>query len=88
MLFQTCCTLKRLWWLRHAIMALHGADEIECNVLSNEQWQVLHEIEISLPTMAGFQRILEGECYVTGSMLVLAVLVKQYEYPSSCDTSY
>ena len=74
--------LKRLQWLRHAIIALHSADKIECNVLSSKQWQILHQIEITLQTMAGFQRILEGECYVTGFMLVLAVFQIRQAYIS------
>ena len=53
--------LKRFQWLRHAIIALHSADKIECNVLSSKQWQILHQIEITLQTMADFQPMLEGE---------------------------
>ena len=63
-------------------MNLHGADEIECNVLSNEQWQILHQIEITLQIMAGFQRMLKGNFYVTGSMLVLAVFRIRQAYIS------
>ena len=42
-------------------------------MLSKDQWAILHQIEITLTTMAKFQRILEGECYVTGSLVALAV---------------
>ena len=71
--WSTFRMLKRLRWLRTAIMVMHAGNEIECELLSSEQWEVLHQIEIALQTMAGFQKMLEGECYVTGSMVPLAV---------------
>lgn len=64
---------KRLRWLRPAIGALHGAQEITCEVPSDTQWEILYQVELTLQTMAGFQRMLEGDCYVTGSMVVFAV---------------
>ena len=65
--------LRRLRWLKHAIVALHSTDEVDCDMLSKDQWAILHQIEITLTTMAKFQRILEGECYVTGSLVTLAI---------------
>ena len=64
---------KRVRWLQLAIMSLHGAKEITCDVPSDLQWEVIYQVEITLQTMSGFQRMLEGECYVTGSMVVFAV---------------
>ena len=76
---------KRLRWLKHAIMALHCSEEVDCEMLSDEQWTILHQIEITLQTMAGFQRMLEGECYVTGSMVTLAVFRVRRAYMTVID---
>ena len=65
--------LRRLRWLRPAIMMLHSTGEIDCVVPTGRQWTILYQIEVTLTTMAKFQRILEGEDYVTGSMVVVAV---------------
>ena len=65
--------LRRMRWLRPAIQMLHSSGEIECVMLSNNQWTLLHQIEVALTTMANFQRILEVEDEVTGSLVCLAV---------------
>ena len=49
-----------------------AADEVTCAELSPTEWALLHQVEIALETMADYQRVLEGECYVTGSMVVVA----------------
>ena len=36
-------------------------------------WVILHQIEIALLTLVKFQRILEAEDCVTGSLVVLAI---------------
>jgi hypothetical protein len=36
-------------------------------------WAILHQIEIALETMAQFQHVLEGEFYVTASLVPIAV---------------
>ena len=50
----TYCMLKRLRWLKHAILALYGAQEIDCDVLLVVQWRILHQIKIAIAVMAGF----------------------------------
>ena len=52
--WSTFRMLKRRRWLRHAIMTLKCSDEIDCEVPSSEQWEILYQIEITLQTMAGF----------------------------------
>ena len=53
------------------------------------EWMVLHQIEISLTTMAKWQHILEGENYITGSLVPIAVFrirrayVLVYESPKT-----
>jgi hypothetical protein len=44
--------LKRLRFLKTALMSLHIAKEISCEMLSMEEWIVLEQIEITLIKMA------------------------------------
>ena len=74
---------KRLRWLRPAIMALSISNQVQCAVLSTKQWEILHQIEIALQTMAGFQRMLEGDSYVTGSLVPMAVYRIRQSYIST-----
>ena len=53
------------------LINLHFTGEITCDMLSQEV--VLEQIEICLAMMAQWQRILEGEKYPTGSLVVSAV---------------
>ena len=39
-------------------------------------------MEVNLQTIAGFQRMLEGECYVTGSIVALTVFQIQRAHTS------
>jgi hypothetical protein len=41
--------------------------------LTHEEWRLCHQVEITLQTMAFWQQILEGEKYVTGSLIPLAI---------------
>ena len=59
--WSTFRSLKRLCWLKPAINTLKAQELITCDIPSDEQWVILHQIEISLQTMAGWQRALEGE---------------------------
>jgi hypothetical protein len=67
--------LKRLRYLREAISHYvvdnpHGSDLVN---LMYEEWRLCHQVEITLQTMAFWQQILEGEKYVTGSLVPLAI---------------
>ena len=55
-------------------------------MLSKEQWVVLEQIEITLKKMALSQRILEGDKYHTGSLVVLAIfsIREHYSYIVEC----
>ena len=72
--------LKRLRFLKPALMCLHSAKEITCDMLDTEQWVVLEQIEITLKKIATWQRILEGEKYPTGSLVVSAIYAIRAHY--------
>jgi hypothetical protein len=65
--------LKRLRFLKPALMCLDATKEITCDMLDYDQWVVLEQIEITLKRIAMWQRILEGEKYPTG-LLVVSVI--------------
>ena len=65
--------LRRLRWLKLAIVMFHVTDAIDCDVPSEHLWLILHQIKITLLTLAKFQRILEVEDCVMGSLMVLAI---------------
>lgn len=71
--WSTYRALKRLRLLRVAINSLREAEEVDCPSLTDEQWAVLHQIEIALKMMATWQRLLEGDKYPTGSLVVMAI---------------
>jgi len=66
--------------LKKAIQGLLITEEVTCQNLTQGEWLVLHQIEIPLETMAYWQRILEGESYVTGSMVAVAVYQIRQSY--------
>jgi len=49
-------------------------------MLETEQWVVLEQIEITLKKIATWQRILEGEKYPTGSLVVSAIYAIRAHY--------
>jgi hypothetical protein len=65
--------LKCLRLLKPALMCLYAAKEITFDLLDYDQWVVLEQIEITLKKIAMWQRILEGEKYPTG-LLVVSVI--------------
>ena len=71
--WSTYRSLRRLRWLKKAIKGLIATGEVSIEDLSADEWLCLHQIEIVLETMAYWQRILEGEKYVTGSLSTVAV---------------
>ena len=71
--WSTYRSITRLRFLKKAITSLLVVGEIECEHISKEEWLVLDQLQILLETMAHFQRILEGESYVTGSLVPVAV---------------
>ncbi len=60
--------LRRLRHLKEAIGGLKSSGEVECMTPSQEQWQYLAQVEDLLSVAAKFQRRLEGEKYITGSL--------------------
>jgi hypothetical protein len=71
--WSTYRSITRLRFLKKAITSLLVVEEIECKNITKEVWLVLNQLQILLDTMAHFQRILEGESYVTGSLVAVAV---------------
>ncbi len=67
--------LKRLRFLQEAISnyVVDNHQDSDLINLTPGEWRVCHQVEITLKTMAFWQRILEGEKYVTGSLVQLAI---------------
>jgi hypothetical protein len=67
--------LKRLRFLREAISHYVVDDHQDSDLinLTPGEWRVCLQVEITLKTMAFWQRILEGEKYVTGSLVPLSI---------------
>lgn len=62
------------WWSTYQSIehALYLQKAIK-GLLETTEWSVLKEIETILKPLAFFQRVLEGEAYVTGSLVPLTV---------------
>jgi hypothetical protein len=65
--------IRHLRFLKEAIGSLRGGGEVECNEITELQWTVLGDIEIALSTMAEVQRTLEGDKYVTVSLVPFSI---------------
>jgi hypothetical protein len=63
-----------------ALVCLHAARSIQCEMLNKEQWVVLEQIKITLKKMMLWQRILEGDKYPTGSLDVSAIFSIREHY--------
>jgi hypothetical protein len=50
--WSSYCMLKCLRFLKPALVCLHSAKEITCDMLDMEQWVVLEQIEITLKKIA------------------------------------
>jgi hypothetical protein len=73
--WSTYRMLKRLRYLREAIShyVVDNQQDSDLVNLTPEEWRVCNQVEVTLQTMAFWQRILEGEKYVTGSLVPLAI---------------
>lgn len=71
--WSTFRALRRARILSRIIQSLVVLGEIDCEVPSAEEWAILHQTELALETMAHFQEALEGEKYVTASLVPIAV---------------
>ena len=66
--------LKRLNHLQPALKLMVSNGTLDEDVMpTDEQWVILRQIDVVLTTMAKFQCLLEGDKYVTGSLVVVAV---------------
>ncbi len=73
--WSTYRMLKRLRFLQEAISHYvvdnpHDSDHVN---LMHEEWRLCHQVKITLQTMAFWQQILEGEKYITGSLVPVAI---------------
>ncbi len=71
--WSTYRSLRRTRWLKKAIKGLIVTEQVTIEDLSPVEWSILHQVEIALETMAYWQRILEGDTYVTGSLVCVAI---------------
>ena len=73
--WSTYRMLKRLRYLREAIShyVVDNQQDSDLVNLTPEEWRVCNQVEVTLQTMAFWQRILEGEKYVTGSLVPVAI---------------
>ena len=85
--WSTFRTLWRARFLKKAILGLLAAEEVSCESMTPNEWSILHQIEIVLETMAHFQRVLEGEYYVTASLVPVAVFQIRKGYQSVIDNN-
>ena len=83
--WSTFRSLRRARFLKKAIKGLLATEEVSCENLSPLEWGILHQIEIALETMAHFQRVLEGENYVTASLVPVAVYQIRKNYQEVID---
>jgi hypothetical protein len=72
--WSTYCSITCLRFLKKDIRSLLAVGDIECEHITKEEWLVLdQQLQILLETMAHFQRILEVESYVTGSLVAVVI---------------
>ena len=74
--------LRRLRQLRPAINLLIVTNKVDWVKVTPRQWVILHQIEITLAIMARWQHVLEGDRFVTGSLVVIALyrIRKAYDH--------
>ncbi|EJK60804.1 hypothetical protein THAOC_18785, partial [Thalassiosira oceanica] len=71
--WSTYRMIRRLLFLRPIIRDMIDDDKIDVEDLSKEEWKYCHQVCVTLATMSKWQRVLEGEKYVTGSLVPLAI---------------
>jgi hypothetical protein len=83
--WSTWRMIRRLRFLKEAIGSLRGGGEVECNEITELQWRVLEDIQMALSTMAEVQRTLEGDKYVTVSLVPFSLFKIREAYVSMLD---
>ncbi len=73
-------SIKHLRFLKKAIQGLLIKKDVMFQNLTQQEWLILHQVKIILETIAYWQRISEGESYVTDSMVVVAVYQIRQSY--------
>ena len=85
--WSTYRMLKRMKLCKPALPFLHAAGSIDCEMLKEEQWVILEQVEITLKKMAAWRCILEGNKYPTGSLVVSAIFAIRQHYTDVIDFS-
>ena len=67
--WSTYAAIERALFLKKAIKGLITTKEVDCKDMSDKQWEMLEQIITVLEPFAFFQRVLEGESFVTGLMV-------------------
>jgi len=80
--WSTYRSLRRTRWLKKAIKGLIVTEQV-----SPDEWKILHQIEIVLETMACWQRILEGDKYITGSLVCVAIFKIREAYVDNIEST-
>ena len=72
--WSTYRMLKRLPFLREAISHyfVNNPNEADTMTITAHEWKIYYQIEVALKTMGFWQRVLEGEKYVNGSLVPVA----------------
>lgn len=71
--WSTYRSCRRALHLKTAIVTLVTTGQLEVVIPTDDQWTIIEQIAITLEPMAKWQKTLEGEDYVTGSLVVLAI---------------
>ncbi len=86
--WSSYCMLKCLRYLKLALMCLYATKEITSDMLDYDQWVVLEQIEITLKKIAMWQRILEGEKYPIGLLVVSVIYATCVHYINVLNSPY
>ncbi len=78
--WSTYRMLKRLQFLQEAIShyLVDYPEEADTVIITAQVWKIYYQIEITLKTMGFWQRVLEGEKYVTGSLVPLYTIRQSF----------
>eukprot|EP00804_Cyclotella_cryptica_P020067 CCRYP_014870-RA/>CCRYP_014870-RA protein AED:0.47 eAED:0.47 QI:0/0/0/0.5/0/0.5/2/0/534 len=72
--WSTHCMVNRLIYLCLALQMMVANNVIDADIFpNNNQWSILEDVEKTLLTMSKWQRVLEGEHFVTASLVMVAV---------------
>ena len=83
--WSTWRMIRRLRFLRPAIGSLIGSGEVDCENLSDAEWEILEKVQNALSEASHAQRYLEGEKYVTASLVPRCIYKIRTRYANMLD---